>query len=329
MKRLRFQRHPSKICTANIPGAMKKGFKSACGLVFFFVIRGAERLLSVQGLHWILNSIVFVRAAVNTALKKPGASAPAPDFLRTPRTGRTARQYRQNHYLNHFLEFFPERLAEARWSNGCRIEGLERLWQAGQSRRPVVLAFCHFGSYFLLRFWLRAAGVPAATFIGGQSARRAAAMRFKDRFSPFPEIPTAFYQDQLRAAAEFLAAGNPLLMPIDAPAGKQMNVPFGDGWTFQMATGAVRLAARHGAELIPCSITDEGRWRFHIRLGHPAPEEFLAAEAGWVRAGKHLLDEMRPVFQAHPEQCAADLLRCLKPNPSAAAPPTSEPIKRP
>jgi len=329
MKRLRFQHHPSKICTANIPGTMKNGFKSACDLVFFFVIRGAERLLSIRGLHGILNSVVFVRAAVNTVFKNPGPPAPVPDFLRTPQTRRTARQYRQNHYLNHFLEFFPERLAEARWSNGCRIEGLERLWQAGQRRRPVVLAFCHSGSYFLLRFWLRAAGIPAATFIGGPSSGRAVSMRFKDRYSPFPEIPTAFYQDQLRAAAEFLAAGNPLLMPIDAPAGKQMNVPFCEGWTFQMATGAVRLAGRHRAELIPCSITDEGRWRFHIRLGQPTPEEFLAAEAGWVRAGKHLLDEMLPVFQAHPEQCAVDLLRCLKPNSSVATRQASEPIKRP
>jgi hypothetical protein len=50
------------------------------------------------------------------------------------------------------------------------------------------------------------------------------------------------------------------------------------------------------------------------------PEEFLTAKAGWICAGKHLLDEMLPHFQAHPEQRTADLIRRLKQNPPAAAP---------
>jgi hypothetical protein len=296
---------------------MKKRFKSACGLLFFFAVRAAERLLSVRGLHRILNSFAFVRAVVNTAFKKVKRFPPLPDFLRTPGTRRTARQSRQNRYLNHFLEFFPERLAETEWMDRCRIEGLDRLLQARQGSRPVVLAFCHFGSYFLLRFWLRAAGFPAATFVGGNSAARAGLTRFEDRFSPFPEIPTAFYQDQLRAAVEFLAARNPLLVSIDMPVGKQMNVPFGEGWTFRMATGAIRLAIRHRAELIPCSIVDEGRWRFHIELGRPVPEKLLAADADWVCAGKHLLDEQLPRFRNHPRQCLNQLIECFQPAPSA------------
>ena len=297
---------------------MKTRFKSACGLLFFFVIRGAERRLSVRGLHRILNPFVFVRAVVNTVGKRRKPPPPLPDFLCMPATRRAARRFRQNHYLNHFLEFFPDRLAAGKWMHGCRIGGLDRLRQAGQSRRPVVLAFCHFGSYFLLHSWLRAAGFPAANFVGGQLADRPGLMRLKNRLSPFPEIPTAFYQDQLREAAAFLAAGNPLLISIDTPVSKPMDVPLGEGWTFQMATVAVRLAVRHQAELIPCSITDEGRWCFRITLGQPVPGEFLATKAGWVRAGKHLLDEMLPCFRVHPEQCAAHLLRCLKQEPSAA-----------
>jgi hypothetical protein len=143
-------------------------------------------------------------------------------------------------------------------------------------------------------------------------------VRLENRFSPFPEIPTAFYQDQLREAAEFLAVGNLLLVSIDTPVSKPMDVPLGEGWTFQMATVALRLAVRHQAELIPCYITDRGRWRFRITLGRPVPGEFLAAEAGWVNAGRHLLDEMLPVLRAHPEQCSAHFLRCLKPKPSTA-----------
>ena len=301
---------------------MKKRIKSACGLLFFFAIRGTERSFSVAGLHRILNAFAFMRAVVNTTFKKIRPPPPLPDSLRTWETKRTVRHLQQNRYLNHFLEFFPERLAEAKWMSGCHIEGLDRLRQARQNGRPVVLAFCHFGSFFLMRFWLRAAGVPVATFVGGDSATRVGLLRFKDRFSPFPEVPIAFYRDQLSEAAKFLAAGNPLLVSIDIPIGKQMNVPFSESWHFRMATGAVRLAIRHRAELIPCSITDQGHWRFQIELGESVPGEFLAGETGWSRAGKHLLDQMLPTFRAHPEQCAADLLRCLNRDPSDSQRPT-------
>ena len=291
---------------------MKQRFKSGCGLLFFFVIRGAERIFSVRSLYRVLIPLVMGRAAINTAFKKLRPQPALPEFLLAPGSRRSARQFRQNYYLNHFLEFFPERLAEAKWADGCHIEGLDRLQEAGRNRRPVVLAFCHFGSYFLLHLWLRAAGIPAAVLVGGLAADRPGFFRLENRFSPFPGIPTAFYEDQLRQAANFLAFGNPLLVSIDTPLGKQSEVPFCADWTFQMGTVALRLAARHQAELVPCSIVDLDHWRFRIVLGRPVPREFLARETGWVRAGKHLLAEMLPVFQAHPEQCAAHLLRCLR-----------------
>ena len=139
-------------------------------------------------------------------------------------------------------------------------------------------------------------------------------MRLKDEFSPFPEVPIAFYNDQLRAADEFIVTGNPLLVPIDVPVQKQIHVPFCADWTFQMAAAAVRLAIRHHAELIPCTIVDEGRWRFTIRLGEPVPQELLLSKNDWLPAGKHLVDQMIPIFRARPEQCRPDLIRCLKPN---------------
>ena len=86
-------------------------------------------------------------------------------------------------------------------------------------------------------------------------------------------------------------------MAIDAPTGKQMIVPFCDGWDFQMATGAIRFAIRHQAELIPCSIIDEGSWHYRITLGRPVPREHLTPEADWSRAGKRLLGEMLRSFK--------------------------------
>jgi lauroyl/myristoyl acyltransferase len=274
---------------------MENRIKDTRKLLFFFSVRWLERRLSVRSLYRILRPHAFVRAA----LKGIPASLP----LAGPgveKSARAMREERMKRYLNQILEYLPERLAEPKWMSGCRIAGLERLQQARQNGRPVVLAFRHFGPYFLLRPWLRAAGFPVASLIRGKPGNRFRLRRREDRVSPFPGVPTVFYLDQLRAADKFLAAGNLLLVAIDHATGKQMDVPVGDGRTFRMATGAVRLAIRHRAELIPCSIIDEGCWRFQIELGRPAPAECLATESDLVPAGKHLLNELRPHFGDHP-----------------------------
>ena len=294
--------------------------RDACGLLLCFILRGAECVFSIEIFYRLLKPFAFARAAFNTVFKRRQPYAPLPDCFGAEKPVLTGRQWRVNTYLNHVLDFFPERLATGKWKSRCRIEGIGHLQQARQDGRPVILAFCHFGPYYLLRAWLRAAGFPVSFLVEGKVENRSALNRFEDRLAIFPEIPNSFHLDELRKMAEFLDAGNPLLIAIDDEAGKQAEVPFCDGWTFQMAAGAVRLAVRHQAELIPCTIVDEGRWHFRIELGRPVPGEFLSAEAGWVRAGKHLLDEMLPHFQGRPEQRTADLVRRLKRNSSTDAP---------
>jgi lauroyl/myristoyl acyltransferase len=293
---------------------LKGRLKNAAGCCFFQIFRWLERGLSPDTFYSLLKPFFGTRAAMNSAFKKSGVVFPArPAVLQAAATTRIARQARLNDYMNHVPEFFPERLGGEPWRQRCRIEGLARVHAARQIGRPVILAFVHFGPYFLLRHWLRAAGVPMAILRGSQSSERGLVLRIKDRYSPFPEVPLAFHSDQMRALVEFVTAGNVLGVPIDVPRGKLVEVPFSDGWTFQMASGAVRLATYHEAELLPCCIINEGPWRFSVTLGRPVPREFLAGEADWPRAGKHLLDEMLPLFQAHPEQCRTDLIRSLKP----------------
>lgn len=219
--------------------------------------------------------------------------------------------------MNEMLEYVPDRLAEPKWMSRCRIEGLDPVLRARQNGRPVVLAFLHSSVYRLSRFWFRAAGVPAANLITGRAEGRGRMDRLADGFTPFPEIPMAFYLDQLREANEFLAAGNPLLVGIDSAAVKRINVPVGGGWTFQMAAGAVRLAIRHRAELIPFVLIDEGSWLYQIKLGCPVPAEYLTAEADWIHAGKHLLDEMLPHFRNHPQQYSNLMASYFQPPPAA------------
>ncbi|HEU5396902.1 MAG TPA: hypothetical protein VFV81_07030, partial [Verrucomicrobiae bacterium] len=138
--------------------------------------------------------------------------------------------------------------------------------------------------------------------------------------APFPEVPAAVYQDELRKMATLLADGNAVGIMMDTPFGKQMDIQFSEGWTFQMATGAVRIAMRHDAEIFPLTIIEEGRWRFRLVFGKPVPREMLAADADWRLAGRHILEECRPFFGAHPDHCLSDLTRCLKPGvPMAGA----------
>ena len=296
---------------------VKNRFKRVRRAWFFVILRWAERHLSVRTLCRLLKPLAFVRAALNKAsFKNPGPGMSLPESLRVKWTWRLACQRRMSQYLNHYLECFPDRLGDAKWKDRCRIVGLDHLLKARQSGRPVVLAHCHFGPIFFMRPWLRANGLPSAALLMGKAKDRSELMCRTDRLISYPHIPTAFYLDQLKEAAEFLAAGNLLFVTIDVAAGKHMGVPFCEGWSFQMATGAMRLAVRHQAELIPCSIIDEGHWRFRIEVGQPVPREWLTPGSDWTRVGKHLLAEMIPHLQAHPEQCIKIILLSLRNNSS-------------
>ncbi|HEU6448006.1 MAG TPA: hypothetical protein VFV23_06180 [Verrucomicrobiae bacterium] len=293
---------------------MKESIKSASGLAFLYSIRAMERSLSVENLRRAFYSFNGPRAAINCAFKKLKPLPPLPEMFLYQKSARLARQQRASFYLNHLLEFFPDRLTEPKWLGRCKIEGIEPLRDAVRAKRPVVLLSAHFGPYYLVRFWLRASGVPVLELFGGTKKNYTRLMQVKNRLSPFPEIPPMLYQDQLRELASLLAAGNVIGLMIDTPFGKQMELPFSDGWNFQMATGGIRLAMRHRADVFPCLIIEDGDWRFRIVFGKPVPREFLLENADWKLAGKHVLDEMVPHFSAHPEQCVVpDLTRCLKP----------------
>lgn len=273
------------------------------GAAFVF-IRRLERIFSPRGLHRLLAP--FVAARVIFRRRRP--SQPLPECLGGGELRTTKRQQRISG-LNAFLEFFPEQLATPKWRGRLRIEGLSHLEAARQQKRPVILAFCHFGPYSLLRYWFRASGFPAAFLVKGEAQDRTPIRRLKDRVALFPEIPTAFHRDdQLREAVEFLAAGNILLTAVDIKSGKKVALTVDDHWQFWMATGPLRMAMRQRAELIPCSIIDEGDWRFQIHLGPPVPASVLASGDPSL-VGQNLLNAMLPIWRQHPDHCTIEFLR--------------------
>jgi lauroyl/myristoyl acyltransferase len=279
----------------------------------FHSIRGCERACSPPNLYRLFALIAGLRAA----FKKSPAALPLPVVIGAgsvvPGTGK----FWRNYYLNCALSAFPDRLAKPEWLNRCSFSGLEELREVQRCGQPAVIMVCHFGPVYLLRLWLQAAGIRAATLVAGQTRERSYMNRLKDRTRLCPEIPTVFYPDQLRAVVKFLAAGNALIIAVDNNSGNQMEIPVDDRFNFQMATGALRLAVRHQARLFPCNIIDEGRWRFRIELGRPVPPEFLSDPPDFKAAGSHLLGEMLPCFRAHPEQCTDMLFNGFQPTVSA------------
>ena len=270
----------------------------------FHALRRAESVMPPSAVRSLLVPWAVARSA-SRCLELP---VPVPDCLRESNPVRVTRwQYSPGFYLNHMLHHFPDRLAEPQWQSRCRIEGLDRWRAARQGRRPVVLAYCHFGPSFLLREWLRAAGLPVAVYVREVIDRRTKAKWLKNRYALMPAVPTAIFRDQLRDVAAFLADGNVLLIAIDHESGRQIELPVGDDWKFRMATGAIRLAAHHQAVLIPCSIIDEGEWRFRLELGRPVPAGDLNGDSEWSDAGQHLLRELLQHFRLRPSQCTKKL----------------------
>jgi lauroyl/myristoyl acyltransferase len=283
--------------------------RSVLSYLRFKSLRTLERIFRPDTLYQLQSPVASLRAA----FKKCPSVLPLPavigDGSVIPGTGK----FWRNYYLNRALGSFPERLTAPEWLERCLFSGLERLREVQRRKQPAVIAVCHFGPYFLLRLWLQAAGMPAATLVTGRADKRSYMNRLKDRATLFPKFSRVFYPHQLREAAKFLAAGNVLIIAVDNHSGNLVEVPVTDRFNFQMATGALRLAARRGAVLFPCNIIDEGRWRFRVELGRPAPEKFLSDPPDFVSAGKHLLDEMLPAFRAHPEQCTKMIFDSFRP----------------
>ncbi len=280
--------------------------------VRFWSIRRLERALSVNALyHWSILS-ANLRSAFHRPFRKSPPPIVFPPCFEIPTPIAADRLERRHLYLNRVIEQLPDRLGTEKWIVRCEIRGLEFLQRAKRNGKPVVLAFCHFGPYWLLRFWLRAHGIPAATLRSGLAETRAEHRRRTDRLSPFPEWPTAFYKDQLADAVKFLLAGNPLLVALDYRAGKQIEVPVENNCTFRMAAGAIRLAIKHDAELMSCVLIDKGEWRYRIEIGKPAPREMLTPDSDWTLAGRHLMNELLPHYRKYPKQCSRALVESFR-----------------
>src|SRR5436189_1278391 len=109
-----------------------------------------------------------------------------------------------------------------------------------------------------------------------------------------------------------LGPGRRLFVMVDVGRGKQVYVPF-ESYFFRMATGAIRLAAVSGAELVPCLIRETTSWKFVIHFGNPVPQSCLGSSPDLKGAAAHLLTEFLKIIPSYPEHCNHRLLSAISP----------------
>jgi lauroyl/myristoyl acyltransferase len=283
--------------------SLSAGIKHFLAVPIFRTLRGLERLLSPDHLYSLLFPLALTWALAHKNDAPPGCPA-----LGQSSPVRRLHAVRIKYILSRILEFFPDRLLAPKWQCRFATGGLQHLQQARKNGHPVVLVCFHFGAYKLTPFWLRALGIPVIGLLRGNSRERSRLKKMKDKLSPFPRMPTVLYsEDQLRSAVEHLSKGTVLLLTVDRAVGKQVIVPIDEEWSFQMATGSIRLASHCHAELMPCFMIDEGRWNFRLQIGQPIPPDYLTKESDVAQTAEYLLQEMLPYVREHPEEAGAHL----------------------
>ena len=275
--------------------------------IAFYGLRALERCLTPELLYWTLLPLVAALVVLDRLNWRRHLKAVYGEHTHLPFAW--GHSFRTK--FNRVLPFFPDRLPNARWLRRCEFVGLDRLMQMRQPGQPLILAFTHFGAFPLLGVWLRAAGIPASTLIAGKAFARTPDKILKDRVMPFPEVPMGCYYDHKRQAIEVLSRGHAVLIAVDFPSGKLIDVPVAAGRTFTMAPGGMRLAARLNALLVACLIVERRRWRFCVEIGEPTPPELLAGDLDLTAVGRHLYGELQSTIEKYPEQHDIVLQRCF------------------
>ncbi|NQX02344.1 hypothetical protein HQ447_16930 [bacterium] len=217
---------------------------------------------------------------------------------------------RMRYHLSRMIGNWPDRLSQPHWRRRFEIQGafLEEAHQAG---RPVILLTAHFGPMHLGGYYLRALGLPVATYVGDTKAAKSVTRQARDRLSHLPAMRHVFSaEDGMREVCRFLSEGNMLRMAFDLDIGTTLPVPLDQG-TIPFCSGPLRLAAATGSTVIPYVIAERAPWKFVFHLGDPVPAELLAGVPDLEQAAAHVLGECCRFFRRWPDQTHDELLARL------------------
>ncbi|PZR79024.1 MAG: hypothetical protein DLM52_01850 [Chthoniobacterales bacterium] len=112
------------------------------------------------------------------------------------------------------LCILSDRFRQERWQRHIRVHGIPPDERPECSARPTIVACLHTGGYVLLRHWLRAHGMVAASLVRARPGiiRRYETGRQKSETEP----PYFFHVRDVRAAVRYLGPGRVLVVAIDA-----------------------------------------------------------------------------------------------------------------
>ncbi|MBX3733950.1 MAG: hypothetical protein KF791_15345 [Verrucomicrobiae bacterium] len=293
---------------SRVPSVTPSNPASKCSLptlIAYRGLRGLERLLPPAPLRGLLWPFVAAAAFI-LALRIPRTNAARIAPLLRPGCPERPWQWRRlvgNLYFR-MATFWPDRLRSHRWRDRMRIEGLEPILKARDGGTPVVFATLHLNTLSLMRYLLRAHGIPAATLITNPSRNGLIRLRDEDqdRVTHLGGIPHTFHTDDLRQAVAFLKSGKCLMVACDLGSPRSLRLATRQG-TLTVALGAFRLAQATGALLIPALTLQEDPWRFVTHIappvalpGNPETDEaFRPAAEQWIR-------ELLPHLERFPSQ---------------------------
>lgn len=269
------------------------------------VMRVCEALLPPDLLRALLVPLVIPSALRDLGLR--GKLENGWRYLKVEAPGKW-RWFREcvRFHLVRFLNFWPDRLAEKAWRERVEAQGLEAVKAVQAAGQPSVLVCLHHGPIHVLRYLLRAEGIPCAMLVLESRAERVAVREWKDRLSPPPDVPNVFCRDELKEMKHFMKQGGCLLVAADYGRGKMMQADFGPA-KIEVASGAFRLASSVGATVFPVFVSETGGWHFKLWAGAGR-----LAECDTDELAAEIFDDLAAKVAAKPEAMHSQLADSLK-----------------
>jgi hypothetical protein len=279
--------------------------------------RFAERAWGIPSLPWILwpfIAVEFLKFRIPYGLFKKSRSVLPPVFWQRKGVFR--------HYVRLIWQWqgcpslYYDRLQSSAWRKNIRVTGTPPHRLPGWGERPVVLGFMHNSGFTALRYWLRAQGIPAATFAWYVDAMYHRCQHVRDagdRLYGLDGVPHIFFgRKAMRETLKFLSPGHLLLVALDGYV-TPTDIPYHvNGRPIYFRDGAARMAAATNAILQPVSILQRSFSSFDIHFGDPIPDDVVRCEDGRA-ATQRLGEELWGVLEKNPDAISWVTLKSLHP----------------
>ena len=187
------------------------------------------------------------------------------------------RQFYRSFGENFMEMLLIPRMDKAYIDRNVRIHGLEHVHEAFKRGKGVILVAVHAGGWEIANILCAHLGLPFSMFVRGQKLPRVE--RLLDGYRRQKGCRLIKRQDELRQLLRVLKANEATVLTVDQGGRRGTNVAF-FGKDASMASGAVRLALKYGAVLLPV---------FPVRVKNSRVDFYVEPPFSPVRTG----DEQR------------------------------------